>query len=311
MFSNLNARLDNRKNLVFAVCILTLAAVMRLGFIADLPPGMDNNEAFHMLRAEEILRGQALPVYITGNNGNEPLYAYMAVLGLVLVGPTAWAGRLIAAWVGLIGVAITIRLGAEMFPRRSVGLLAGLVLATLLWQVNFSRFGSQPILAATAAAGTMAALWRGARTGSRRYYVLAGVCLGLGLDAYVAFRLFPPAVLVAGLALLIARPKQRVPVLQGCLWALGAALLVYAPLALFFIQNPQWFFNRFGETTAGVLNAPTLAANALKTIGGLFWQGDPDWRFNLAGRPALDIAQSLFFIVGMIVLLRHWRKPES
>ena len=303
--------LSNRKNLFLAVGILTLAAVMRLGQITTLPPGMDNDEAFHMLRAEEILRGEALPIYITGNNGNEPLFAYIATIGLALVGPTAWAGRLMAAWIGLLGVAITIRLGTEMFPRRAVGLLAGLIMATLLWNVTFSRFGSQAIPAPIAALGTIAALWRGARTGSRRYYVLAGVCLGLGLDTYVAFRLFPPAVLVAALALLITRPAQRRSVFLGCLCALGAALVVYAPLAWFFIQNPQWFLNRFGQTTEGVLNAATIVSNMLKTLGGLFWQGDSDWRFNLPGRPALDIGQTIFFVVGFIVLLRQWRKPES
>jgi hypothetical protein len=31
----------------------------------------------------------------------------------------------------------------------------------------------------------------------------------------------------------------------------------------------------------------------------------------LPGRPALDIAQALFFVIGVIALLRHWRKPES
>jgi 4-amino-4-deoxy-L-arabinose transferase-like glycosyltransferase len=164
-----NKKLSEKKYLILAVGILMLAAFMRLGAIASLPPGMDNDEAFHLLRAQEILRGEALPVYITGNNGNEPLYAYTAAVGLALVGTTAWAGRLMAAFVGLLGVAITIRLGAEMFPGRGVGLLAGRVISTLFWHVDFSRFGSQPILAATAAAGTMAALWRGVRTGKRRY----------------------------------------------------------------------------------------------------------------------------------------------
>ncbi len=55
-------RISKQTNLLLAVVILLLAAVMRLGLIAGLPPGMDNDEAFHMLRAEEILRGEALPV---------------------------------------------------------------------------------------------------------------------------------------------------------------------------------------------------------------------------------------------------------
>src|SRR5512136_152551 len=105
---------------------MLLSAFMRLSEIASLPLGMDNDEAFHLMRAQEILRGESYPIYITGNNGNEPLYAYTAAIGLALVGTTAWAGRLMAAFVGLIGVAITIRLGAEMFPGRRVGLFAGL-----------------------------------------------------------------------------------------------------------------------------------------------------------------------------------------
>lgn len=289
---------------------MMLAAFMRLGEITSVPPGMDNDEAFHLMRAQEILRGESLPIYITGNNGNEPLYAYTAAIGLALVGPTAWAGRLMAAFVGLLGVAITIRLGAEMFPGRRVGLIAGLVLSTLFWHVDFSRFGSQPMLAATAAAGTLAALWRGARTGSHRYYFLAGVCLSLGLDAYVAFRLFPVVPLVGGIALLLSKPKRRASIIKGGVWAMVAALLVYSPLIWYFVHNPQWFFNRFGQTTEGTLTASSLLTNALLTFGGLVWQGTLDWRFNVAGRPALDIAQTLFLGVSVTSLLRWWRKPE-
>lgn len=304
-------RTDRPRYLALAAGILLLAAFMRLAQIDRVPPGMDNDEAFHLLRAQEIVHGESLPIYITGNNGNDPLYAYTAAMGIALVGPTLWAGRLMAAFVGLLGVALTIRLGAEMFPGRRVGLLAGFFLATFFWHVNFSRFGSQPILAATAAVGTLTALWRGARTGKMRYSILAGVALSLGLDAYVAFRLFPMVALVAGLALLIAHPAQRSAIGRGGIGALIAATIVYAPLAWFFINNPQWFFNRFGQTTEGVLNAEGLLTNASKTIGGLFWAGPMDWRFNIAGRPALDIAQTIFFIVGAIMLLRWWRKPET
>ncbi|MBI5034486.1 MAG: glycosyltransferase family 39 protein [Chloroflexi bacterium] len=305
-----NKKWREQRYLLLAVGILLLAAFMRLGAIASVPNGMDNDEAFHLMRAQEILRGESLPIYITGNNGNEPLYAYTAAIGLALVGPTAWAGRLMAAFIGLLGVAITIRLGAEMFPGRRVGLLAGLVLSTLFWHVDFSRFGSQPILAATAAAGTLAALWRGARTGSYRYYFLAGVCLSLGLDAYVAFRLFPIVPLVGGIALWLSRPKQRTSIIKGGVWAMVAALIVYSPLIWYFTNNPQWFLNRFGQTTEGTLNASSLLTNALLTFAGMVWQGTMDWRFNIAGRPALDLVQTLFLIVAVIFLVRHWRKAE-
>jgi hypothetical protein len=298
---------------VLCVAVLLLAAVFRLWQIAEVPPGLNSDEAFHLLQAQRIDRGQYFPAYITGNDGNEPLFAYSAALTLLLLGPVTWAGRLAAAWIGLIGVAATVRAGHEMFPRQPVGLLAGAALATLFWNVDFSRFGSQPILAATAAAACMAALWHGARTGSRWTFVLSGVCLGLGLDAYVAFRLFPIIVLVSILALaLAATPHQRRALLTGgALVALSAAL-VFAPLAIFFVQHPEWFFHRFSQTTAGTLssgNAETdLVTNGLKTLGGLVYSGDQNWRHNIGGRPALDAAQAGFALAGAAALTnrRRW-----
>ena len=295
---------------VLCICVLLAAAVFRLWQIAELPPGLNSDEAFHLLEAQKIDRGHYFPVYITGNDGNEPLFAYSAALTLLLLGPVTWAGRLAAAWIGLIGVAATIRAGQEMFPRKPVGWLAGAALAALFWNIDFSRFGSQPILAATAAAGCMAALWHGARTGRRRSFVLSGVCLGLGLDAYVAFRLFPIVVLAAILAILLAAsPQQRRALLIGAALVVLSAGLVYAPLAIFFIQNPQWFFHRFSQTTAGTLGSQTdLWANALKTLGGLVYSGDQNWRQNLAGRPALDAAQAAFAVAGAAALAipRRW-----
>src|ERR1700737_3660236 len=106
----------------WALCIavLLVAALFRLWQIAEVPPGLNADEAFHLLTAQRIDRAHYFPVYITANDGNEPLFAYSAALTLLLLGPVTWAGRLAAAWIGLIGVAATIRAGQEMFPRRPV-----------------------------------------------------------------------------------------------------------------------------------------------------------------------------------------------
>ena len=305
-----------KSRIVLTTCALLLAAVFRLWQIAEIPPGLHSDEAFHLLNAQMIARGENFPVYITGNNGNEPLFAYLSAITLLILGPVTWAGRLTAAWVGLIGVAATIRLGDEMFPRQGVGWLAGAALAALFWNIDFSRFGSQPILAATAAAATMAALWRGARSGSRWAFWLAGVSLGLGLDSYVSFRLFGFVALAAGLALLLAQPARRRELLTGGVVAALGTLVVYSPLALFFIQNPQWFFQRFNEVTSNTLGAGgaglrVMLDNGVKTLDSLAYHGDENWRQNLPGRPALDVAQAFFGELGVAVLAVRWRRPEA
>jgi len=293
--------------------VLLAAAVFRLWGIAETPPGLNSDEAFHLLQAQQIDRGGYFPAYITGNDGNEPLFAYSAALTLLLLGPLTWAGRLAAAWIGLIGVAATIRAGQELFPKKPVGWLAGAALATLFWNIDFSRFGSQPILVATAAAGCMAALWHGARTGRRRSFVLSGVCLGLGLDSYVAFRLFPIVVLVALAAIVLAAgPQQRRAMLNGSALVVLSSALVFAPLAIFFIQHPEWFFHRFSQTTAGTLSSDTdIWTNTKKTLAGLVYSGDQNWRHNIGGRPALDAAQAAFTLAGAAALVGAGRGARS
>ena len=304
-----------KRSLGLGTAVLLMAAVFRLWQIAELPPGLHSDEAFHLLNGQLIATGQNFPVYITGNNGNEPLFAYLTAIPLLILGPVTWAGRLTAACVGLVGVAATIRLGDEMFPRWGVGWLAGAALATLFWNIVFSRFGSQPILAPTAAAATLAALWRGARGGSRWAFALAGVSLGLGLAGYVAFRLFVFVPLAAGLALLLAaQPARRRALLSGGAVAALGTLLVYSPLALFFIQNPQWFFLRYNETTllgADSTGLKPLLDSALKTVGGLVLRGDQQWVQNLPGRPALDVPQAAFGALGAWVMARRWRQPQG
>jgi len=311
----------NRSCLGFAciVGILLVAAFMRLWRISQIPPGLHGDESYHLLQAQAILAGKSLPIYITGNNGYEALVVYLAAIPLAIMGPITWAGRLAMAWAGVVGVATTIRCGREMFPGRRVGTFAGLVLATLLWNVNFSRFGSQPILAAVIAAGGMAALWRAIRTGRRWAYVGAGACLGLGLYAYQAYRifLFMPAVTLAAIwvARRLARRSDHLPVLVGGLLAGGTALLIFAPLGVFFLGHPDVFLNRAQQTviplSASVSTVKTLLSNAQIAFGSLFFRGDVNWRHNFSGRPALDVFQAVVFLLGLAVTFWHWRKPQS
>lgn len=299
--------------------VLLIAAFMRLWRISQLPPGLYGDESFHLLQAQEILSGKSLPIFITGNNGYEAMVVYLVAIPLAILGPITWAGRLAMAWAGIVGVAATIRCGDEMFPGRWIGTLAGLVLATLLWHIDFSRFGSQPILAAVFAAGAMAALWRAARTGRRQAYVIAGVWLGLGLYAYVAFRIFlfipAGALLAIWVTRRLARGSDHRSVLTGGLLAGGVALLVFAPLGVFFLQHPGFFLNRFQETTiplvAQASAVKSLLSNVQITFGGLFFKGDANWRQNFSGRPALDVFQAIFFVLGLAALIWRWPQPQS
>ena len=93
-----------------------------------------------------------------------------------------------AAWVGLIGVAATIRLGDEMFPRQGVGWLAGAALAALnvvihLIAVLLLRKPFATGLVATAQLGVPAAI---ATLGLSEHVLSAGVATAIVAAALVS-----------------------------------------------------------------------------------------------------------------------------
>ena len=133
--------------MMLTVAVLLLAAALRIWRLDSLPPGLYYDEAGHLLSAQSIGRNGQFPVYFTWSQGNDPLFAYLTAINLAILGAVAWAGRLATAWAGLLSIACTVRAGRELFPRRAVGFMAGLILATLFWHVDLSRYGVQPILA--------------------------------------------------------------------------------------------------------------------------------------------------------------------
>ena len=53
-----------------------------------------------------------------------------------------------------------------------------------------------------------------------------------------------------------------------------------------------------------------LAADALAAVGMFGWQGDPEWRYNLAGRPVFDPLGAGLFYAGFLIALWRFRRPE-
>jgi 4-amino-4-deoxy-L-arabinose transferase-like glycosyltransferase len=303
------------RQFVVALAVLGLAALLRLGHISAVRPYMTDDEAFHQQAAEEVASGRDFPIFFEGNQGNEPLFAYLTAIPILILGPVTWAGRLVSAWAGLLSIALTMRVGAALFPRRWAGVLAGAVLTELYPHLHFSYYGTQPMLSAAAAAAVMATLWSALHTGRRRTYLLVGILLAVGLYAYMAVRLFPLAVAAVWAVWWLRFPAQRRALVWGGGLAGLAAVVLYSPLAWYFVQHPGSFMYRFGQTTKDTLGtaAPlaNLADSMLKTIGGIFVQGESFWWYNLPGRPMLDILQSAAFGLGVWASVRQWRQPAT
>jgi hypothetical protein len=237
------------------------------------------------------------------------LFFYWAALWMKLIGPSVFAMRLAAAMLGILTVAVTYRVVRELFAARrsplsggeGVALLATIFIATSFWHVLMSRIGFRSISEPFIQALALAALFRGLRLNRWRWIVIGGALVGLNLYTYLAARLFPVAI-AAILFFLIAfdRERRRLRWAQFLVVAL-AALVVFAPLGMYFLNNPNAFLTRIQQIAPRADQAATLLDNFGRALGMFFLDGDPYIRFNLPGRPLFSLVWGVLFVVGLIL----------
>jgi 4-amino-4-deoxy-L-arabinose transferase-like glycosyltransferase len=299
----------------FWLLIITLfiAAFLRLWQLDALPPGLHYDEAADTIIAQQIARGESAPIFVAAYTGKEVLFFYWAAAWMKLIGPTIFAMRLAAAMLGILTVAVTYWTTRELFAScllppaskmqvaggKIVAGLALMFIATSFWHVLMSRLGfrsiSEPLIQALA----LAALFRGLRLNRWIWIVIAGALVGLNLYTYLAARLFPVAIAAVFLFLIALDRGQRRRRLAQFLVVTGMALLVFAPLGLYFLDNPSAFLTRIQQVAPQARQASALLENIGRALGMFFLSGDSYIRFNLPARPLFSIVWGVFFIIGL------------
>ncbi len=299
------------------ILTLLLAAALRLWQLpAGTPLGLHYDEAANVILTRQIAAGEYRPLFIHAYTGKEVLFFYAAAPWMRILGGTAWGLRLGAAMLGILTVAATYTATRALFGAdrgsRAVAVLAAGWMAVAFPHILLSRYGfraiSQPLLQAL----TVAAMWWGLRTGKRRWLLLGGICLGLTGYTYLAARLFPVPLGLAGMIVLYLTPSaERARPLRQLGYLLVAAVLIFAPLGWHFARHPDAFTTRIDQVAAssgaeawrGVL----LCLRAL----GLPGAGDPYVRFNLPGRPVLPPLAALLALLGLGALVQSRRDASS
>jgi hypothetical protein len=160
------------------------------------------------------------------------------------------------------------------------------------------------------------------------FSIVAGIFYGLGFYSYIAYRATPLLILIIFVLywFSILRTSDvpningsnfrtsdvqklnftRKTILLSTFCFLLSAIIVAAPLGLYFLNNPQDFFGR--TTQVSVFNSPTpikdLTTNILKTAGMFNFIGDGNWRHNYAGRPELFWPVGILFLIGIFIGLK-------
>lgn len=299
------------RDVLILLTLIGIAAALRLYRLDSLPPGFDVDEAYNMLDALDIVRGKH-PVFLPANAGREALYSYLQARMVLILGKQVFALRLTSALIGIATVGATYVLvrNLPVCRARTLALLTALLLALSFYHLTFSRYGIRSIMTPLAECLAFYAYWRGcqsARMSHRRSWISfawAGFWLGLGVYAHTAARLVP-LILVAFTGYLILRDRQRMGrYLGGLIVLLLVMAVVSLPLVNYFWTHPDDFTGHVAEVS--VLNKPgqPLARNALLVLGMFNWQGDQAWSRNLSGRPVFDPLMGIFFILGLLLLIR-------
>jgi 4-amino-4-deoxy-L-arabinose transferase-like glycosyltransferase len=301
------------------ILLLLLAAFLRLHRLADVPPGIHDDEVIDAEIAESLLAGEPPSVFYTAGEGREGLHYVVLAASRLLVARGPYWYRLPSVLWSLLTMLIVYRLSRRMFGPTAALVAAG-GLAVAYWPVYLGRVTLYCVSLPPIAAGMALALWRGLERPSddRRaigWFILAGLLLGLAQYTYLPARVLPLFILpfIAYLAL-FHRGTLRAH-WRGLTLLLVVGAIVSTPMALYLSQHweQQERITRLSEPLEALMRGdpqPVLSST-VATLGMFIWQGDPQALYNLPGRPVFEPVGSALFIGGVLIALLGVRCPAN
>ncbi len=316
-----------------------LAAFLRFFHLATLAPEAWFDEVWFALRARDLIANpQFIVFYRTPWGGGNALMVYLTAAAQLLGFTGISSSRIASAALGVIAVPLAYACFNEILRgsdslgeprlRRWMAALAAFSLSYLLYWVIVSRVGTEPSLAPAAALFCVWQLKRAKRklaakgaeninrffsANSAVSYLLAGAIAGIAQYNGPHARFILPLVgFIALHDLLTAQAPQRLHLLLGYSLSALAGLVVIAPLALFFIREPEWLLARAQLTTRVSFNNPKILLENLRfTLIAFNFIGSFDPLTNYPGLPIFDLIQSVGFFVGHVWVLWNLRRSPT
>lgn len=301
-----------RWEILALAAVLLAAAWFRFYQLSTVPPGLTHDEANNAHDAATVLAG-ARPLYFPTGYGHEPLFTYLVALVSVPTGVTDFSLRSTMALCGLGLILVSYLMTRRVFhPGVALATVVGLAIS--FWPVFSHRQGVRPVTLPLLFVPAVHFLWRGlSEKGQLRDWALAGLLAGSSFYTYIASRsmLFAFVSFAAYLAILHRATWRRV--WRGLLLMSLVAAVVATPLAVYLATHPGQ------ETRVGQLTEPLtlalkgdwvpLTENLTEALKAFSFAGDAHWRYNLPGKPIFDPLTSIFFYLGLGLVLWRWRQP--
>lgn len=318
------------------LAVTLLAFFLRVWQLDQVPPGWRDDELIESLVISQKIIDGDLAVFYPDASGHEALYHALKAPLMAIFGPNALGMRFLAAVLGTLAVPLTYVLGQRMFGRR-VGLVAAACLATSFWGLMYARVGIRHVAMPLFALATFYWFWRAVGGGwrleigdwlgrrgaegqrsraasesisitphsppSTHYWLAAGLWMGLGFYTYFASRGVPLVLLAfGGYSLLMARPLLRHH-WRGLVLMFVVAGILALPLVITLGRQPE-SEARVAEVAVPLVEARAgnfepLLAHVLAAFNMIHSDGDPEWLYNIPGRPIFGPIGAIFFWLGV------------
>lgn len=302
-------------NLV-VILVFLFSAWFHLSDLSSVPLEMTSDHTEKLLDLNEVLNGNT-SIFFPRNSGREPIQFYLAAALVKIFGLNMdfTLLKLSMALAFLVSLYYVYQLGKEV-GNRWTGLFAMLLTGIAAWTNILARSGMRLVLTPVFVAPVLFYLLRGLRRSSRNDLILAGIFLGMGFLGYSAFRIMPFVVLIVfAIFMFYQRNSKKVEGVSAGFGVLVLFALVGAlPLLRFAFQYPEAFTYRMATRMTGVEQAIQGSAfvvfldNMLKAFAMPIWRNGNTWIISVINRPALDLVNAAFYVLGVVLLLYGWLK---
>lgn len=295
--------------------LIVLLLIVALGFgllgynVEYIPPGFHGDEGEPGMQALALLHGEVDSLISVGWYHHPMTSFAWHALSMRILGETVFGlrmGSVIAGTLTLIPFYLLTRL---LFNKRTA-LVATFLLAVSHPFIALNRLGLINSPTALFEVTTFYFLFRGLRSRKWWDFAVSGLFMGTGLYLYTASRLVPFIVIGFLLCATIADRGFMRTYWRGmaALWL--TAVLIFAPMGLYYIQHPSHFVSRtdyvfvFGdkswvETPYSYSGPVLIFLNQAARVLPLFnYGGDLSGQYGYQG-PMLDFVTSTFFVLGL------------
>lgn len=224
--------------------------------------------------------------------------------------------RLAYALTGLVGVGFVFGLGKQI-ANRWVGLVAAGLAGVSFWLILQERAAIGGALVFPLMTSAIYGLVKGLDEQDGRYFLLSSVAVGFGLMSNKIFLIFP----VVAIVVILCWKKGKSIKLSQFVGLLGIGLLMSVIAAIPLLRavslEPASYLMpilaRIGEFEVAYQGNPVMIflGNFVKALGIANWSNQGSWVDSIANRGAVDGLTAVFFLVGIVILLRRYRESKD